>query len=430
MVSGAASQDCLSPSLRVASASLSAMPWIRRNQPTTILHMVTVATLLILIGISTAAAQSWFQTSAPAENWYSIASSGDGKKLVAVAQGGLTNQGGFFEVLPGPVYISTNAGLSWSQSAAPSYVWQSVASSFDGRRLIAGTFFGPICISTNSGLTWSEVTNLSNDGWWGNVAISADGVTMAAAASGGGIAVSTNGGTSWEPSTVPNDQDWDCLAISADATKMIAGSIDGFVYFSINRGTTWTQASLPNIIWGGVAVSSNGVMVAAVKNAVPTSSGPIYISTNSGGNWTQSSAPIATWQPVVISSDGTRIVAANEDGQIYTSPDLGATWIQNTAPTMGWSYLAVSADGAAAVAVVDGGGIYTLGLGISFNGGDVHLFWPSNSLNFRLQESMDLSKPSWMRITNVPTFDGTTLQYEVSLPSTNAKHFYRVLSAN
>jgi hypothetical protein len=37
----------------------------------------------------------------------------------------------------GPIYISTNAGGSWTQTSAPAKTWTSVASSADGARLVA-----------------------------------------------------------------------------------------------------------------------------------------------------------------------------------------------------------------------------------------------------------------------------------------------------
>jgi hypothetical protein len=186
------------------------------------------------------------------------------------------------------------------------------------------------------------------------------------------------------------------------------------------------QASLPNIFWGGVAASSNGVLVAAVKLTPTAYSGPIFISTNFGLTWAQSSAPIAGWQPVAISANGSRIVAANENGQIYTSPDSGVTWLQNVAPDIGWTAMASSADGTKLVAIVNGGGIYIPMLGIAGAFGGVALSWPSNSFDFQLQQSFDLSSTNWTTVTNVPMLNLTNLQYGLTLPLINRNCFYRI----
>jgi len=57
-----------------------------------------------------------------------------GNKLVAV--GGLTPNGG--------IYISTNAGVNWTVTSAPSENWCSIASSADGTKLAAVLYPGGI----------------------------------------------------------------------------------------------------------------------------------------------------------------------------------------------------------------------------------------------------------------------------------------------
>ena len=125
---------------------------------------ILLVALTTLLTANLALAQTWIQTSAPADtNWISIASSADGSKLVAVANGGIYNIVGIlYGTLPGPIYTSTNSGLTWCQTAAPSEVWQSVASSSDGSKLAAVVQYGGIYTSTNSGATWTQATNAPN----------------------------------------------------------------------------------------------------------------------------------------------------------------------------------------------------------------------------------------------------------------------------
>jgi hypothetical protein len=105
-----------------------------------------VAAMLMVADL--AVAQTWTQTSAPVgQDWYSVASSADGNKLVAVS------------VSPGRIYTSTNSGASWVSTSAPSLPWQGVASSADGVKLAASVNGGGIYTSTNSGMTWMQQTN-------------------------------------------------------------------------------------------------------------------------------------------------------------------------------------------------------------------------------------------------------------------------------
>ena len=77
-------------------------------------------------------------------NWYSVASSADGTKLVALPESG-------------QIYTSTDSGVSWTARAS-NREWRSVASSADGTKLVAvvgGSYVGQIHTSTDSGVNWT-----------------------------------------------------------------------------------------------------------------------------------------------------------------------------------------------------------------------------------------------------------------------------------
>src|SRR5438093_947900 len=83
-------------------------------------------------------ASSSTSTTAPIKNWYSVASSSNGHELAAVVNGG-------------PIYISSNAGATWTQCSAPNAAnWHAIALSSDGTKLLAVVPFGSIYLSTNS----------------------------------------------------------------------------------------------------------------------------------------------------------------------------------------------------------------------------------------------------------------------------------------
>jgi len=199
----------------------------------------------------------------------------------------------------------------------------------DGR-----TAFGPngpgggIYISTNSGMTWSETLAPTNT--WSSVASSADGTVLAACAGGQPtvpVYVSTNSGATWAPHPTPTNIDCYCIACSADGRKLIVGGNavinggTGIIYTSTNWGYTWVSNSTPLSYnpWFGVASSADGNRLVAVGQ---DGGGAIFTSTNSGIIWTPNSVPIANWLSVASSADGTKLAVAGVvgtfSGAIYT----------------------------------------------------------------------------------------------------------------
>lgn len=76
---------------------------------------------------STDSGGTWnVQNSAPTAQWYSVTSSADGTKLVAVG---------------GSVYTSVDSGVTWTASpSAPIKTWYSVVSSADGTKIVTGDY--------------------------------------------------------------------------------------------------------------------------------------------------------------------------------------------------------------------------------------------------------------------------------------------------
>jgi hypothetical protein len=151
--------------------------------------VMVVATRTCLFGIpEPASAGVWTLTSAPSNHWVSIAASADGTKIAAAANLPAVSIEG---IRPGPIYLSTNSGETWFQSGAPSNRWFSVASSADGNKLVAAGYPfglvapGPIYTSQDSGFNWTQSSAPSNR--WSCVASSADGSKLAAAIYGGGF---------------------------------------------------------------------------------------------------------------------------------------------------------------------------------------------------------------------------------------------------
>jgi hypothetical protein len=292
-----------------------------------------------IVGTSLGLLSNW----TPRQNnnsWRSIASSGDGNRLIAAAD---------------RLYISVDAGATWTvhESSRP---WSSVASSADGNTLIAGTGnlitgtggIGPLYVSTDGGATWIQRLFLA---FWDSVACSADGGTLVAAAGSGSIWTSTDAGVTWTERTAAGSRRWSAVAVSENGTKLVAADNGGMIYTSSDAGLSWT-ARETNRNWISAATSADGNRLVAVVNA-----GQIYTSPDAGGNWT-ARENIRGWTGVASSSDGNKLLAVVSTGQIYTSLDAGASWTARES-ARSWTSAASSTDGTRLAAGVLNGRIYT-----------------------------------------------------------------------
>ena len=254
---------------------------------------------------------NWVQTSAPTNDWSSIAGSSDGTKLAAVAMA--------FEGNPGGIYTSTNAGVTWTRTSAPTNLpWWSIASSSDGTKLVGvvggeSGYAGGIYTSTNAGASWTQ-TSGPDESWW-SIASSSDGTKLAAVVTYGGLYTSTNAGLTWTQTSAPTNQAWLSIASSSDGTHLAAvvdGSspdgnyIPGAIYTSTNAGVTWTQSSTPDEWWSSITSSSDGTHLAAVAY--------------SGEIWT-AQATIQTISPCLT-------ISLSGNAAIISWPDTGGCTLQ------------------------------------------------------------------------------------------------------
>lgn len=277
---------------------------------------------------------SWVAREASAGRAYTgVASSLDGKRLVAA-------------VNSGTLYVSSDFGTNWT-SKDSSRAWTAVASSADGTVMAATVYNGKLYVSTDSGSTW---TSKDSNRPWRDIACSADGQKMAAVTLGEQLYTSSDRGAAWVARD--SNRNWTSIAMSADGTKLAASVSDGKLYTSADSGVSWT-AREKSRVWTAVASSDNGSnLVATVFD------GKLYTSTNAGVSWTDR-ASSRDWTAVASSSDGQRLSATVSSGKIYTSRDAGVTWEAQDS-NRAWSAIASSGDATRLVAVVNSGQIYTL----------------------------------------------------------------------
>ncbi len=317
-------------------------------------------------------------------SWYSVASSADGVKLAAASFDGYG------------ISTSTNSGMSWQYTSAPSYQWYSVASSSDGTKLTAVSYHSyKVYASTNSGANWTQLINFPGYTSPGenlrSVACSPDGTKLATASAiylgSGRICISTNSGQAWQVATNAPADNWDSVALSADGTKLAAAPQNDSIYISTNSGTTWSATDTPNEVWMSVSLSADG------SKLIGGSLDVIYTSTDFGANWTSNSLPSGYWNSVASSADGNKLAAVDDNG------GGSGIWTSQSTPT---PYLNITPT----------------------NGGLV-LSWIVPSTNFVMQQNFNLTTTNWTLVTNMSVLNLTNLQYQAVLSPTN-NSFYRL----
>ncbi|MEI6238293.1 MAG: hypothetical protein WCP15_02015, partial [bacterium] len=282
--------------------------------------------------------------------WQTIASSADGKKLVSAGEGE-------------KIYTSTDGGLNWiSRDSVRS--WTAVSSSADGSKLVAVDSGGYIYTSSDSGISWAPHGSAMA---WQAVVSSSDGKRIMATVRDGEIYISKNYGQSWTVSNSPV-LNWKAISSSADGMKAVAVADQGQIYSSLDGGLNWSvSTSSPSERWNSVSSSADGKYVVAGVYG-----GRIYNSSDYGNTWILSNNydglvwalggnHFYSWQKVSSSADGKYIFASIYGGNIYSSSDYGDTWVlSESSPSIAWTAITNSADGNISAGVSYGGKIYVL----------------------------------------------------------------------
>jgi hypothetical protein len=130
----------------------------------------------------------------------------------------------------GEVHVSLDGGRTFELrnvnvgGAAVTAPWHKVAVSEDGKHIaVAGRTGSALYLSADAGLTWSRTAAPVGD--YAAIALSGDGRSIGAALSGtaGGVQMSTNGGASFAALPMPGtDTDWRAFAMSEDGKQLVA----------------------------------------------------------------------------------------------------------------------------------------------------------------------------------------------------------------
>lgn len=380
-------------------------------------------------------AQEWQQTSAPSNDWASVACSADGKTLLAIAG---APRGGFF-ARSSSLFISTNSGNTWL-SASPTNFWTTVACSADASHIFALTATS-VFTSPDFGQTWisNNLPKLS----WQSIACSADANKAYLVAGTGQFFSTTNFGALWISNTAPFASR--ALCCSADGVNVVsAGNRANSVCTSTNLGATWVTNQSPAVLPTAVASSANAQLL-----AVSDSGSKVLTSLDFGVTLGSDPVPSYTWNWIASSASGTNLVvvgsfsSGEEVGPVYTSTDAGLSWSSNNVAPQAWVSVACSADGNLRIAAtpvssrtspVGTGSIWisrvtaTPSLNIDLVDTNVLVSWMVPSSDFILQQTSDLAVGEWQDVSTVPTLNLATLQNEVLLPLTSTNAFFRLRS--
>lgn len=205
------------------------------------------------------------------------------------------------------VFLSNDSGTNWTKLGVPPLSGVStycVASSASGSNLVAAVSVGPsasdggsLYYSVNSGANWF-VSNLPSTNW-AAVATSADGREIVAAASGGSIYLSTNSGNNWLPTSLPA-QAWKSACVSADGAAI--GATGASTYISQDSGVHWMTNKT---VGGSISCSADGAtwLIAGTQ---------VYTSGDHGVTWVTNS--VLAGRTGAISADGCEVVASGMPG--------------------------------------------------------------------------------------------------------------------
>ena len=258
---------------------------------------------------STDGGVSWTdQTVLGNHQWNSVAMSATGQYILASIYGGdtyLSSDGGSnwtdIETLGGPGLMSSGASVAMSADGQTLYV------AGNGYDLYSSKDFGSSWQLHDTGITG-----------WGNLASSADGKYLVAL-NDGELYISSDYGRNFSAASGVPVGNLNALGLSADGSTIAVGGWHGDVGISRDFGSTWTdETALGDHFWYGFGLSADGSVIATgVNYDSDTNTGPMYISTDGGNTFTQQTNGVGNdnWQSFGVSADGTQVLAfGNQSG--------------------------------------------------------------------------------------------------------------------
>lgn len=251
--------------------------------------------------------------------WSAIASSADGKVLIA---------GAGYVVTRDRIFLSTDSGENWAETQPAgdtSQYWHVAAMDADGSHIIVAAYSGRLYTTSNTGLSWIErrPAGDANKNWY-SVACSADGSIMCALAFGGRFYMSYDAGETWiEKRPAGNaNKNWAAVACNADGSVIFVAIYFGIAYVSLDSGSSWGQviADSKSITHQTLDMDSSGKNI---FHANITLKG--QLSTDYGSTWTQVS-PSYNYAGVAIADEVGMLLVHSIKAAVSSSNDQGSSW--------------------------------------------------------------------------------------------------------
>ena len=139
------------------------------------------------------------------------------------------------------------------------------------------------------------------------------------------------------------------IATNNNGSLVTIAAIRDFIFYSNNYGQTFTETNNPGGFWFKTACSSNGQIVAMVKNfnnSGGSTPNPIFISTNYAASFVQSISEIYSWSSICMNGNGNIIATCSYDGYVYITINQGSTWVSvSNLPEKCWSSISMDSTG-------------------------------------------------------------------------------------
>jgi photosystem II stability/assembly factor-like uncharacterized protein len=275
--------------------------------------------------------QTFAKTSAPASQWYNLATDINGTIFYGAS-------------LNDTIYRSLDGGSAWEalnvtgNAAANTAGFYSVSCDGTGQYVYATTFYnanyyggkGKIYFSNDYGVTWNQSTTV-NAGYI-SIASSFTGQYVYAAANVKGIYRSSDyGQTFTKVNTMSSSLNYFWVATDLSGANVITIISNGPLYYSNNYGTSWTKSNdattSGNRDWKRVAFNGNGTSIIA-SIGVGTSTSPSVAGIVIGDIVTVYPSPTPTYYPTYILTETPTMEPTYNVTYIY----LGRTQDTSTAP--------------------------------------------------------------------------------------------------
>ncbi|MBK7431231.1 MAG: T9SS type A sorting domain-containing protein [Bacteroidetes bacterium] len=213
--------------------------------------------------------------------------------------------------------IQNNVSAQWQLSGIQNSTISCFAS--QGSSIFAGTFTDGLYISTNQGVSWTQSINGLTTPYIRSIAVEGNSIFVATGESG--VYLSVDNGQTW--TSINNGLgDLRLLSIAASGSIVYAGCYFGGIYKSTNNGSSWSQMN------NGISPNDN---VDAIEirgsDVFAGSNNGTYKSTLSSSQWNTITTGLVCTKSQAFGFTSNYIFSGNDGCGIYKSNDNGLNWV-------------------------------------------------------------------------------------------------------